>query len=356
MTKNKRAAGLIYGSHIPYLDHLAPLCSLLEIPLIVTESAIASAAQKYYENLEVVLLDSLVLPEWVASHFELIFCCTPRDLFEEVFYLAQALLQKKIHTVWCPHGNSDKGANIFYMEALRKEKAALVYGKQMIEFFQRKGAWDSLQGHVITGNFRLEYFKNHRAFYEKILENEIKLKANTRTLLYAPTWKDYELSSSFFGAIEPLVERLPSEHQLIVKLHPNLLLQEEFETEEIVLKYQDRDNVLFLKDFPPIYPLLSLVDAYIGDMSSIGYDFLAFNKPLFFLNPNERDPAKDLGLFLFRCGIEIKPSEYKQIYSIIDKFFTFELRDFSSIRQEVYTYAFGHEKPLDVLKQEILNL
>ena len=177
-----------------------------------------------------------------------------------------------------------------------------------------------------------------------------------RTLFYAPTWKDYEQSSSFFGAMVPLIEHLPPEHQLIVKLHPNLLLQEEFETEEILLKYQDRDRVLFLKDFPPIYPLLSLVDVYIGDMSSIGYDFLSFNKPLFFLNPNERDPSKDLGLYLFRCGIEIKPAEYGQIHSIIDKFFAFELRDFSSLRQEVYAYAFGHPKPLEILKKEIRRL
>ncbi len=150
-----------------------------------------------------------------------------------------------------------------------------------------------------------------------------------------------------------LAENIPSDVNLIVKLHPNLLEQQDIMVEEIIDRYSSHKHILFLTDFPPIYPLLNLADVYLGDMSSIGYDFLALDRPLFFLNQNARDPLTDPGLYLFRCGIEIKKENYPLIYKTIDDFFHFELRPFSPIRKDVYAYAFGHRKPLDLLKQEI---
>src|SRR6267154_2464648 len=126
-------AGLIYGPELHHLDHLAPLCCVMNIPLIVTEEKIAEFAKRYYPDLVVVLSDYMSVPQYLVSHFDIIFYSMPRDLFDEIFFLTQKLSQKRIHTVWCPHGNSDKGNSIFYMEALKKEEAALVYGKQMID-------------------------------------------------------------------------------------------------------------------------------------------------------------------------------------------------------------------------------
>lgn len=352
------SAGLIYGSELHHLDHLGPLCSFLQIPLIVTEEKLYILAKRYYPDLEAILFDYLAISEYLVSHFDVIFYSIPRDIFDEIFFFSQKLLQKRIRAIWCPHGNSDKGESIFYMEALKKEEAALLYGKQMIDFFKRKGVYDQLKGSVITGNFRHEYYLKHRAFYDSLAEKEIsrKLPEAEKTLLYAPTWQDYERSTSFFDASTLILETLPQEHNLVVKLHPNLVQQEEFLVEELIRKYEDRDNILFLSEFTPIYPLLNLVDLYIGDMSSIGYDFLCFNKPMFFLNQNLRDGKGDLGLYLFRCGIEIKPEDYGNIHRKIAEYFQYELRNFSEIRKEVYAYAFGHPKPLEVLKKEILHL
>jgi CDP-glycerol glycerophosphotransferase (TagB/SpsB family) len=353
-----RSAGLIYGPELHHLDHLGPLCSILEIPLLVTEEKIAELAKRYYPGLQVVLCDYLGAAEYLVGHFDIVFYSMPRDLFDEVFFFAQKMAQKRVHTIWCPHGNSDKGNAIFYMEALKKEEAALVYGKQMIEFFQRKNVYDQLKGHVITGNFRYEYYLANRPFYDGIAEKQIskRLARGEKTLLYAPTWQDYERSSSFFDAAAPLIDKLPENHNLIVKLHPNLILQEEFKVEELMEKYEERQNVLFLTDFAPVYPLLNLADVYIGDMSSIGYDFLVFDRPMFFLNQNERDVQDDAGLYLFRCGIEIKREQYGDVHKLIENYFLYELRDFSSIRKEVYALAFGHRRPLDEVKREVQHL
>lgn len=358
MTATRRSAALIYGPEQHHLDHLAPLAGFLHIPLIVTEEKIAELAKRYYPKLEVILYDYLAIAEYLVAHYDVVFYSMPRDIFDEVFFFAQKMVQKRVHAIWCPHGNSDKGAATFYMEALHKEEAALVYGKQMIEFFKRKKVFDQLKGYVITSNYRYQYYLDHREFYDSLAQKEIarKLPRAQKTLLYAPTWQDYEKSSSFFDAIHPLIQNLPKEYNLIVKLHPNLSLQDEFKVEDVLKQYEDKENVLFLIDFPSIYPLLNLADLYIGDMSSIGYDYLAFDRPMFFLNQNLRDGRSDPGLYLFRCGIEIKPEQYSEIHSIIDNYFHYELRNFSELRHEVYAYAFGHPKNLSELKQEILKL
>lgn len=351
-----RAAGLIYGSDRHHLDHLGPLCDFLQIPLIVTEEEIASAAQRFYPHLNVISSNYLTVADFLVNGYEVIFYSIPRILFDEVFFFAQKLAQKKVHTIWCPHGNSDKGNNIPYMEALNREEIALVYGKQMIDFFQRKQVFDQLKKHIIIGNYRLLYYRQNKTFFDNLVEREIfrRLPPAEKTLLYAPTWKDSEQSSSFFNAVPSLIAHLPSKWNLIVKLHPNLIAQEEHQIEMLIQKHQGKDNLLFLTDFPPVYPLLNRIDVYIGDMSSIGYDFLAFDRPLFFLNQNARNPQSDLGLYLFRSGIEIPMNKYDQIIQIIQHFFEFELRDFASIRKEVYTYAFGSERPLETLRKEII--
>lgn len=353
MTQDFQSAGLIYGPELHHLDHLGPLCSFMGIPLIVTEEKIFALAKRYYPNLNAILFDYLAIAEYLVSHFDAVFYSMPRDLFDEVFFFAQKLLQKRIRAIWCPHGNSDKGASVFYFEALKKEEAALVYGKQMIDFLNRKEVFKQLKGSVITGNFRHQYYLQNQAFYDQLAEKEIlaKLPSSKRTLLYSPTWQDYEKSSSFFDATIPLIETLHEDNNLIVKLHPNSLLQNEFLVEELIRKYEDKSNVLFLTEFTPIYSLLAHVDVYIGDMSSIGYDFLYFNKPMFFLNQNSREKT-----YLFRCGIEIKPEQYKNIHGIIADYFLYELRSFTEVRKEVYEYAFGHPKPLEKLKNEIIQL
>lgn len=351
----ERAAGLIYGPESHHLDHLAPLSLLMQIPLIATEEEIADDARRYYPGLQVEFLDYLHVAQKIVEDYDIIFSCLPRDLFDEVFFFAQKLLRKKIHTIWAPHGNSDKGHLGPFMEGLKKEEVALVYGKKMIDFLMKKHVLNLLKAYVITGNFRYTYYVKNKSFYDAIVSEEIaqRLKKDVRTILYAPTWQDCEKSSSFFSACPILIENLPEEYSLIVKLHPNLLLQNGIKTEEVIWKYEDRPNVLFLTDFPPVYPLLDFVDLYIGDMSSIGYDFLAFNKPMFFLNQNKRSSKEDPGLYLYRCGIEVHPEQYPEIYKLIDRHLPSDTSTFSSIRKEVYEYTFGKEKKWDDLREEI---
>lgn len=355
MTAAPRAAGLIYGPEAHYLDHLAPLCSLLNIPLLVTEEALFESAKAFYPDLTVHYFDYQTVAERLIRDFEIIFHCSIRDLFDEIFFFAQKLGNKKIHTIWCPHGNSDKGHTIFYMEALRNEEVALVYGQKMIAFLKEKGAFDNLKAYAQVGNYRLSYYEAHKVFYGRLIKEKIarKLPVRKKNIFYAPTWNDYEKSSSFYDAITTLIEKLPEAYNLIIKLHPNVKQSDPFGIERFLMTYEDRNQILFLEDFPPIYPILDFVDIYIGDASSIGYDFLSFNKPMLLLNQNNRDTHSDPGLYLFKCGIEIRKDQYHDIYKILSAYLPSDVSYFSETRKKVYGYTFGESQSDSHLKQEI---
>lgn len=351
-----RSAGLLYGPEAHHLDHLAVICLLMQIPLIITDEEIAEDARAYYPDLTVIEVDTIGVAALVVERFEVIFYTMPRLLFEEIFFFAQQFNRKKIHTIWCPHGNSDKGHASIFMEALELEEIALVYGPKMVDFLIQKQVFHQLKAHVVTGNLRYTFYRKNKPFYDQIVEEKISKKMGPalKTLLYAPTWQDSEGSSSFFDATPGLIDQLPENCNLIIKLHPNLLYQGDGKTERILHRYEDHPHVLFLTKFPPVYPLLDLVDVYIGDMSSIGYDFLIFNKPMFFFNQNNRDPESDQGLYLFRCGIEVKREDYPHFYTIMKKHLSSDTRQFTPIRKEVYDYAFGKEKNWTDLRDQIL--
>jgi len=292
-------AGLIYGPEFHHLDHLAPLCALLRIPLILTEDALACQAKEFYPDLEILHWSPHETPDRAATNFSTIYYSTPRILFDQVFYLAQALQGKKIQTIWCPHGNSDKGRNSPFMEALAGEELLLTYGPRMEAFLKEK----KIDVPVLRiGNYRLAYYEKHKAFYDNLLAKKLPPKSG-KMLLYAPTWQDEEKNSSFIDLLPHLLE-IPEEFFFLAKLHPNLYQQYPEEIAKL------KKTIFVLEDFPPIYPLLARTDLYIGDMSSIGYDFLAFKRPMLLLN--EQGSLKESGAFL-------ASKDYPRIFEISKK-------------------------------------
>ncbi len=310
-------AGLIYDDSIHYLDHLAPCCSLLKWPLIICEAAVADLARTYYPELEVV-----ESPLWELKLPKTTLTCDTQPL------LRAAFPGQETETIWLPHGNSDKGVHSPFFEALKEEKIALVYGQKMVDFMESKKVF---LPSIRIGNFRLEYFKKHKPFYEKLFQIP-----SGNTFLYAPTWDDLEHNCSFWNSFPDLADQIPKNSHLLIKLHPNTLRKFEPEIEILKGRYRKKENLIFLPELPPIYPLLNQCSAYIGDMSSIGYDFLTFDRPLYFLNANKTFP-------LHKCGKGIEP-----------KTFDFSIEDtFSPKRKELYRHTFDPAPDWDRVREEI---
>jgi teichoic acid glycerol-phosphate primase len=344
-----RGAAIVQPNSFHHVDHLAFFCDLFSIPLLVTDPKQKEITSHYYPFLSVQLVDPLELEiPALASSYDFVF---------HSFFWDKALLQKKLRAIYVPHGNSDKGHHQNeYLEKVMRQDISLLYGEQMVDLLKKKKVFDQVENYCLMGNVRHYYFLQKKSFFEKIVFDEIfsSLDPKKKTILYAPTWEDWEKSSSFFTAGEKLIEQLSEKFNLIVKLHPCLEIYSPAKTYRILGKYEQLAHVHFLLDFPYVYPLLEKTDIYVGDFSSIGYDFLTFAKPMFFLNPR-KVPKKDPSRYLHQCGRELNPETCKNMATFIEKNLSLDSR-YQQKRKETLLYAFGNPRKPEKIKQELLSL
>jgi hypothetical protein len=307
------SCGLVYGLSEHHLDHIAPLCGLLNIPLCVTEPTLQDLAHMFYPSVKVHYYPEQQIALYLKN-FHTVITALPKDLFDSIFFLSKDLYPQSL---WCPHGNSDKGKKSFFTEALRKESCAIVYGETMLEFFSEKKALSPTCRVFEVGSYRLKFYNEHKAFYQNVFVSSLKgkLSAQNKTIFYAPTWADSEGYSSLHIVLESLLESKPNNFNLIIKLHPNTLIEGEAKIQQLVCKYASFANILFLENFPPIYAILDNIDVYLGDSSSIGYDMLHFQKPMVFINIK----GKDFDLPLFKVGKILYDKDIRNLYPLIQE-------------------------------------
>ncbi len=307
-------------------------------------------AREFYPELELLFVSERDYAEELVSRFDLLITCLPKALLDKLLFFASERCNKKVASLFVPHGQSDKGTKtaLPYFEGLRDEQALLVYGPRMIRILQEKGVLREDLPFETVGHYRKLYFDRHATFYQRLLHEKVesRLKPAAISILYAPTWKDHEEGSSAPEALEQMLRQLPSGMNLVVQLHPNLQLQMGPRLAALSALYEGDERRLILDPFPAIYPLCSWATHYVGDTSSIGYDFLARGAPLFFLVPPGGPTA------LMQAGQALPQAEYGRIFAEI-----LSNRDsHGQVREQIYRDAFAAISDWRETKQKILNL
>lgn len=319
-----------------HLDHLGVLSILLQIPLIVTCRENYLLTKRYYPKADVEYLDHNEVTLDFLAQYDVIFH-TGKFWAIQLQPMIDLLYQKRVRFVYCPHGNSDK-------ERIQTEHVAqdlsLVYGEHMIDLLQETGAMQKIDEIVRTGNYRLSYFASEKEFYDQEISPLFKGRLDKRCILFAPTWEKNRDHCSFLLHCQNLIEDLSDHDFLVVKLHPFIAEFHPGLSTHLIHRYQDKSNVLFLEEMPIVYPLLEKVDLLIGDYSSLCYDFLYFDKPMFFFNPHQRKNFP-----LQQCGREIPSEEEKNPISYINRCLANKQISFSDKRKDLYQYAFGQDLP-----------
>lgn len=330
-----------------HLDHLGVLSSLIDIPLIVTDEHLLDSAKTFYPNLrpELKYLDELTI-DYLSHHFDTIFE-TGKFFATQLKPFLQLLFRKEMRFVFCPHGNSDKGHSL---REHADQDISLIYGDHLKDLLEETGAAKKIGRFARTGNYRYPYYLQHREFFDQLAEEKVfrQFQGDKPIILYAPTWSDKENPSSFFESIDHLIEELAPSYHLLIKLHPFLMEDHPAHTYAMMARYEHNSSVCFLTDFPPIYPLLSRCALYLGDYSSIGYDFLAFDRPLYFVRSNQSSP-------LHSCGMQVPVGKEKSINTFISRTWRQAEESLSAHRKKVYEYAFGEPVLPERIKQEISN-
>ncbi len=337
-----RCAALLIGSPT-LLDHLGVLSHHLEVPLFVTNEHAFSLAQKFYPMFDMHFIDLQTLTiEYISHHWDVLFV-TGKFFAQEMQLLFTAMQRSPPRIIYCPHGNSDKGRSL---TTHSMQDISLFYGDHMKNLLEETGATKQLRGMIRTGNYRLPFYLRHKKFYDALAEEALlSLPQDKPLLLYAPTWADVENPSPFFKVIDPVIEILSPTYNIVVLLHP--LMREDHPANLMALtsRYEEKKEVLFLEDFPAIYPLLARCIAYLGDYSSIGYDALAMDCPIYFLLEKE-------GLYhrknpIFSCGTVLNVNDLVHIETWIQE------DNKSAQRRALYQHVFGDFLDAKCLQTEI---
>lgn len=322
------SAALLSGPFFHHLDHLAPIAYFLDIPLYIDDPETFQLGKKFYPK--VTIKKGIPTITTLGENFSTLFLST-KHAGAELKPAFEVLGFSHMKFCYLPHGQSDKGLSNPEMLSITNHEFACIYGKRQRTLVK------SCKELIEIGNFRLAYYKEHQEFLDQITEEYIfkKFQKKQNTILYAPTWQDSEHQTTFFTEWKELIETLPDEYNLIIKLHPLLEKHHPAHVHSALGYHLKKPNVQILFEYPLIYPLLSRIDVYLGDYSSIGYDFLYFNKPMFFLG-KEKTPLYDCGKHLTKA---------KDLISSLSN-----QEDLYQKRKDLYKYAFSPFKQASLLQ------
>ena len=349
--KYKKACGvcLAPGDSVNHLDHLAPIAHFMDIPMVIDESFLVETMKTYYPQVEAIYVEHHAkLIEYLATHYDYLFCSCA-NYRRELSPMFEVIYRKKMEFWYCNHGHSDKPLDQF-----KHQNLIFTYGPHQEQRLKEENLLEGIEGSVRTGNYRFSYYHQFQSFYDDLVEKEIfsSFSKKQTTLLYAPTWRDLEKSTSFFDVGDAVIDQLPEHYNLIVKLHPWIIHYNPGHVYSLEEKYKDHPNIKVICLYPLILPLLNRTDIYLGDFSSVSYDFLYYNHPMFFFEGSERTSKRDNSTHVHNCGTLIPKATYSNLYGFIESHLE-EKEKVKELRTQLYKEAFGEERPFNVLKQEV---
>ena len=148
--------------------------------------------------------------------------------------------------------------------------------------YKKKGLLKNQSG-VLIG-----YPKLDRVFRGELQRNEelkkMGLDPGKKTVLYAPTWHDRAMNSSWNKFHNALVTDIPKNLNVIVKPHPNIQKYSPNELAEFRKRLLSFPNTRIFESTPDPVPLMAASDLLLGDVSGITREYLAFRRPFVFLS------------------------------------------------------------------------
>lgn len=146
-----------------------------------------------------------------------------------------------------------------------------------------------------------EYLLKHQSDEEwRRLQRKYLFTQNTnkKYILYCPTWRKQKRSQVTSIDLKQLLMYLPSEYEIIVKLHPN--------ESALRPKYNNLDQRIhcFYNEFVDIQELYLLSEIMMTDYSSTIFDFAHLNKPILLLQEDTEDYNNRVGFYfnIFALG------------------------------------------------------
>lgn len=319
------------------LDHLGIFATQQKHPLLINQIDICTACEKFYP-----MIEKKYVPNHKLNFSEL------ESEYDGVIHSSRWIDKKnylldnsKFEFCYLPHGNSDKDIGREGEYGLVIQDRMFVYGDQMYEILKEGGTLDYVSRIHFLGNYRYAFYTAHKTFFDSQFDAAFpKVAQSTKqAVLYAPTWDDDVNGSSFFQVGERVIKELKERFMVMIKLHPKLFGSKDGRALQLKKKYCNDPNVQFIDRYPPIYPVLNKTDIYLGDYSSVGYDFLTFDRPMYFIDSSRSTRSCQP---LHSCGVLINPD--KSISDQIENSLNENRIQYKNQRNNFYNFAFTHKK------------
>jgi hypothetical protein len=217
----------------------------------------------------------------------------------------------KTQAVQIFHGMSDK--NFTYERDFSDYLLCLCVGQRQVDRLLQASCNENMKWKLIG------YPKfDHPPTLPLLFENDKK------TLIYCPTWRKENISSiEIFLSHPEVIEQLTEEYNLIVKPHPNIFNRDrQFYDQQIVDCLHQLPNIRLIQS-GNVMPWYAQADLFIGDISAAGYEWLYYNKPMVFLNPQPGvlQPSTNVAsmTYLWQCGDVC--DEISQLKQYVDQSF-----------------------------------
>jgi CDP-glycerol glycerophosphotransferase (TagB/SpsB family) len=193
------------------------------------------------------------------------------------------------------HGVSDKPFD--YHESLREYDLIAVPGPLRKERIVQKGL-AAAEKIVEIGFPKIDAFL-HSSFDAVSFKKTLGFDNDKKTVLYAPTWSDPKGFSSFARSATAVMRGL-SQYNVIVKPHINTLRYRPWQILKAVIA--KRKNCVIKARSSNVLPFMALSDLMITDISSVSQEYLAFDRPLVFIDPKPRGHIPPENTWMWRCG------------------------------------------------------
>lgn len=334
-----------------HMDHLAPLCSVLTAPFVSSDEDELLQLKEFYPDVKGIYVpENDAGPKYLTEHFSLLMHSFPwpKKLIEKHVFASG----KKVRSLFSPHGYSDKSFFKGSWSDYKLNDLTLIYGKKMREILEKEGIDPS--SFIEMGNLRYSYYLENQTFFdERFFQKFLQKKTtNLPTLLYAPSWKiGYDPSSLYQS--KRLLEKLSEHFFIFIKIHPWQEKDRIAHLYAFISSLENHPHIQFIENFPLIYPILEKTDCYLGDVSSIGYDFLTYNRPMFFLNTNGF-PEDHPGLSLQKLGETLSLNE---INASVKKILSYKKTETKMEEERLICYdqTFGKNERFFKKKQQLLQ-
>lgn len=183
----------------------------------------------------------------------------------------------------------------------------VIGSERMAEIFKEAFGYTDDTRFIRTGIPRTDFFFNEQRIQETrmALFKKYPLIQGKKTILYAPTYRDDQLTNAEIALDIKLLSRaLSDEYVLLLKLHPAV-------ANELPVTYGH--FVLDISNELHINHLLTITDVLITDYSSVPFEYALLNKPMVFYAYDVEDYALERGLWedfdTFAPGIVARTSE-----------------------------------------------